>query len=184
MFCCLLRVRRFLVTTAGLAFFFWGKTEQNDQHYNFDCCILMKDFVCNAILSSFVASWNHKRFFLNYPLLASSMFSPCQKSHVWPPAAWLLRVYLLLPVWPFFVFLLLDIQAGQGQRNQAKELMKTRPDIHSQQHRTVMMNGTYDVQVRTRHHPEIPIKHSWHQTGKQKGKTMDCHRRETSLVYL
>ncbi|XP_071756152.1 zinc finger transcription factor Trps1, partial [Centroberyx gerrardi] len=42
---------------------------------------------------------------------------------------------------------LLDIQAGQGQRNQAKELGKTRPDIHSQQHRTVMMNGTYDVQV-------------------------------------
>ncbi|XP_075995486.1 zinc finger transcription factor Trps1 isoform X2 [Genypterus blacodes] len=41
----------------------------------------------------------------------------------------------------------LDVQAGQGQRNQAKELMKTRPDIHSQQHRTVMMNGTYDVQV-------------------------------------
>ncbi|KAF7664539.1 hypothetical protein LDENG_00173100 [Lucifuga dentata] len=40
----------------------------------------------------------------------------------------------------------LDIQ-GQGQRNQAKELVKTRPDIHSQQHRTVMMNGTYDVQV-------------------------------------
>ncbi|XP_026155742.1 zinc finger transcription factor Trps1 [Mastacembelus armatus] len=42
---------------------------------------------------------------------------------------------------------LLDLQTGQGQRNQAKELGKTRPDIHSQQHRTVMMNGTYDVQV-------------------------------------
>ncbi|XP_044191807.1 zinc finger transcription factor Trps1 [Thunnus albacares] len=41
----------------------------------------------------------------------------------------------------------LDIQAGQGQRNQAKELGKTRPDVHNQQHRTVMMNGTYDVQV-------------------------------------
>ncbi|XP_028452923.1 zinc finger transcription factor Trps1 [Perca flavescens] len=41
----------------------------------------------------------------------------------------------------------LDIQAGQGQRNQAKELGKTRPDMHIQQHRTVMMNGTYDVQV-------------------------------------
>ncbi|KAM9839095.1 zinc finger transcription factor Trps1 [Aulostomus maculatus] len=41
----------------------------------------------------------------------------------------------------------LDIQAGHGQRNQAKELGKMRPDIHNQQHRTVMMNGTYDVQV-------------------------------------
>ncbi|XP_059206332.1 zinc finger transcription factor Trps1 [Centropristis striata] len=41
----------------------------------------------------------------------------------------------------------LDIQTGQGQRNQAKELGKTRPDMHIQQHRTVMMNGTYDVQV-------------------------------------
>ncbi|XP_039977945.1 zinc finger transcription factor Trps1 isoform X1 [Xiphias gladius] len=41
----------------------------------------------------------------------------------------------------------LDIQTGQGQRNQAKELGKTRPDIHNQQHRAVMMNGTYDVQV-------------------------------------
>ncbi|XP_039977951.1 zinc finger transcription factor Trps1 isoform X4 [Xiphias gladius] len=40
-----------------------------------------------------------------------------------------------------------DIQTGQGQRNQAKELGKTRPDIHNQQHRAVMMNGTYDVQV-------------------------------------
>ncbi|KAE8281888.1 Zinc finger transcription factor Trps1 [Larimichthys crocea] len=41
----------------------------------------------------------------------------------------------------------LDIQTGQGQRNQAKELGKTRPEVHNQQHRTVMMNGTYDVQV-------------------------------------
>ncbi|XP_022602867.1 zinc finger transcription factor Trps1 [Seriola dumerili] len=41
----------------------------------------------------------------------------------------------------------LDIQTGQGQRNQAKELGKTRPDIHNQQHRAVMVNGTYDVQV-------------------------------------
>lgn len=40
-----------------------------------------------------------------------------------------------------------DIQAGQGQRSQAKDLGKTRPEIQSQQHRTVMMNGTYDVQV-------------------------------------
>ncbi|XP_056272816.1 zinc finger transcription factor Trps1 isoform X2 [Pseudoliparis swirei] len=38
-----------------------------------------------------------------------------------------------------------DVQAAQGQRSQAKESGKTRPDI--QQHRTVMMNGTYDVQV-------------------------------------
>nr|XP_040044378.1 zinc finger transcription factor Trps1 isoform X1 [Gasterosteus aculeatus aculeatus]XP_040044379.1 zinc finger transcription factor Trps1 isoform X1 [Gasterosteus aculeatus aculeatus]XP_040044380.1 zinc finger transcription factor Trps1 isoform X1 [Gasterosteus aculeatus aculeatus] len=41
----------------------------------------------------------------------------------------------------------LDVQAGQGQRNQAKESWKTRPDVHIQQHRAVMMNGTYDVQV-------------------------------------
>lgn len=41
----------------------------------------------------------------------------------------------------------LDIQAGQGQRIQAKELGKTRPDVHIQQHRAVMMNGTYDIQV-------------------------------------
>ncbi|XP_062266037.1 zinc finger transcription factor Trps1 isoform X2 [Platichthys flesus] len=40
-----------------------------------------------------------------------------------------------------------NIQTGQGQRNQAKESGKTRPDIHAQQHRAVMMNGTYDVQV-------------------------------------
>uniref|UniRef100_A0A667WU91 Zinc finger transcription factor Trps1 n=1 Tax=Myripristis murdjan TaxID=586833 RepID=A0A667WU91_9TELE len=43
--------------------------------------------------------------------------------------------------------LALHNMAVQGQRNQAKELAKTRPDLHSQQHRTVMMNGTYDVQV-------------------------------------
>ncbi|KAG7500956.1 zinc finger transcription factor Trps1 [Solea senegalensis] len=41
----------------------------------------------------------------------------------------------------------LDTQTGQGQRNQAKEYGKTRPDVHNQQHRAVMMNGTYDVQV-------------------------------------
>ncbi|XP_068431531.1 zinc finger transcription factor Trps1 [Clinocottus analis] len=41
----------------------------------------------------------------------------------------------------------LDVQAGPGQRSQAKESGKTRPDLHIQQHRTVMMNGTYDVQV-------------------------------------
>ncbi|KAM3595772.1 uncharacterized protein V6R79_002600 [Siganus canaliculatus] len=41
----------------------------------------------------------------------------------------------------------LDAQAGQGQRNQAKDLGKTRADVHNQQHRTAMMNGTYDVQV-------------------------------------
>lgn len=55
------------------------------------------------------------------------------------------------------VFLLPDIQAGQGQRNQAKELGKTRPDVHNQQHRTVMMNGTYDVQVSTGQGQEIQI---------------------------
>ncbi|XP_041868543.1 zinc finger transcription factor Trps1 isoform X2 [Melanotaenia boesemani] len=41
----------------------------------------------------------------------------------------------------------LDMQAGQGQRNQTKELVKMRPDTQNQQHRTTMMNGTYDVQV-------------------------------------
>ncbi|XP_041664659.1 zinc finger transcription factor Trps1 isoform X2 [Cheilinus undulatus] len=40
-----------------------------------------------------------------------------------------------------------NAQTGQGQRNQAKESGKTRSDFHNQQHRTVMMNGTYDVQV-------------------------------------
>uniref|UniRef100_A0A3B4Z4K9 Zinc finger transcription factor Trps1 n=1 Tax=Stegastes partitus TaxID=144197 RepID=A0A3B4Z4K9_9TELE len=43
--------------------------------------------------------------------------------------------------------LALHNMAGQGQRSQAKELGKTRPDIQNPQHRTVMMNGTYDVQV-------------------------------------
>ncbi|XP_060916535.1 zinc finger transcription factor Trps1 isoform X1 [Labrus mixtus] len=42
---------------------------------------------------------------------------------------------------------LLDTQSGQGLRNQAKELGKTRSEVHNQQHRTVMVNGTYDVQV-------------------------------------
>nr|XP_057902503.1 zinc finger transcription factor Trps1 isoform X4 [Doryrhamphus excisus] len=40
-----------------------------------------------------------------------------------------------------------DFQAGQGPRTQAKESGKSRSDLHNQQHRTVMMNGTYDVQV-------------------------------------
>ncbi|XP_053718109.1 zinc finger transcription factor Trps1 isoform X1 [Synchiropus splendidus] len=42
---------------------------------------------------------------------------------------------------------LLDIQTGQGPRNKAKESVKMRPDVNIQPHRTVMMNGTYDVQV-------------------------------------
>ncbi|CAF99393.1 unnamed protein product [Tetraodon nigroviridis] len=37
-------------------------------------------------------------------------------------------------------------QAGHGPRNQAKELGKARADAHGQ-HKTVMANGTYDVQV-------------------------------------
>ncbi|XP_047460524.1 zinc finger transcription factor Trps1 isoform X2 [Mugil cephalus] len=41
----------------------------------------------------------------------------------------------------------LDIQAGQGQKSQAKELGKIRANMQNQQHRTVMVNGTYDVQV-------------------------------------
>lgn len=41
----------------------------------------------------------------------------------------------------------LDIQLGQGQRNQTKDLGKIRQDLHNQPQRTVMMNGTYDVQV-------------------------------------
>ncbi|XP_061764558.1 zinc finger transcription factor Trps1 isoform X1 [Nerophis ophidion] len=41
----------------------------------------------------------------------------------------------------------LDFQAGHGPRNQAKESGKSRSELHNQQHRTVMMNGTYDVQV-------------------------------------
>ncbi|KAM6974767.1 zinc finger transcription factor Trps1 isoform 2-T3 [Tautogolabrus adspersus] len=40
-----------------------------------------------------------------------------------------------------------NTQSGQGQRNQAKELGKTRSEVHNQQNRTVMVNGTYDVQV-------------------------------------
>uniref|UniRef100_A0A3B4G735 C2H2-type domain-containing protein n=1 Tax=Pundamilia nyererei TaxID=303518 RepID=A0A3B4G735_9CICH len=39
------------------------------------------------------------------------------------------------------------ILALHNMRSQAKDLGKTRPEIQSQQHRTVMMNGTYDVQV-------------------------------------
>ncbi|KAJ3608902.1 hypothetical protein NHX12_023430 [Muraenolepis orangiensis] len=38
-----------------------------------------------------------------------------------------------------------DLQAGQGQRIQAKDTGKTRQDTLGQQHRTAMMNGTYDV---------------------------------------
>ncbi|MED6244147.1 hypothetical protein ATANTOWER_025067 [Ataeniobius toweri] len=41
----------------------------------------------------------------------------------------------------------LDLQTGQGPRSQTKELGKTRADGQNQQQRTVMMNGTYDVQV-------------------------------------
>ncbi|XP_061822970.1 zinc finger transcription factor Trps1 isoform X2 [Nerophis lumbriciformis] len=40
-----------------------------------------------------------------------------------------------------------NFQAGHGPRNQAKESGKSRSELHNQQHRTVMMNGTYDVQV-------------------------------------
>ncbi|KAM8883548.1 zinc finger transcription factor Trps1 isoform 3-T5 [Synchiropus picturatus] len=40
-----------------------------------------------------------------------------------------------------------NIQTGQGPRNKAKESVKMRPDANIQPHRTVMMNGTYDVQV-------------------------------------
>ncbi|XP_017280587.1 zinc finger transcription factor Trps1 isoform X2 [Kryptolebias marmoratus] len=40
-----------------------------------------------------------------------------------------------------------DIQTGQGQRSQTKDLGKTRADTQNQQQRTIMMNGTYDVQV-------------------------------------
>uniref|UniRef100_A0A3Q3IVD0 C2H2-type domain-containing protein n=1 Tax=Monopterus albus TaxID=43700 RepID=A0A3Q3IVD0_MONAL len=36
---------------------------------------------------------------------------------------------------------------NMAPQNQAKDLGKTRPDVHNQHHRTVMMNGTYDVQV-------------------------------------
>ncbi|XP_061670575.1 zinc finger transcription factor Trps1 isoform X2 [Syngnathoides biaculeatus] len=41
----------------------------------------------------------------------------------------------------------LVMQAGEAPRNQAKESGKCRPELHHQQHRTVMMNGTYDIQV-------------------------------------
>lgn len=41
----------------------------------------------------------------------------------------------------------LDIQLGQGHRNQAKDLGKFQQEVHNRQQRTVMMNGTYDVQV-------------------------------------
>ncbi|XP_028316997.1 zinc finger transcription factor Trps1 isoform X2 [Gouania willdenowi] len=41
----------------------------------------------------------------------------------------------------------LDTYAGQGQRSQAKDLGKTNCDVQNQHQRTVMMNGTYDVQV-------------------------------------
>ncbi|XP_021178618.2 zinc finger transcription factor Trps1 isoform X2 [Fundulus heteroclitus] len=41
----------------------------------------------------------------------------------------------------------LDLQTGQGPRSQTKELAKTRGDVQNQHQRTVMMNGTYDVQV-------------------------------------
>ncbi|XP_049606655.1 zinc finger transcription factor Trps1 isoform X2 [Syngnathus scovelli] len=38
-------------------------------------------------------------------------------------------------------------QGGEGPRNQTKESGGGRPELHHQQHRTVMMNGTYDIQV-------------------------------------
>lgn len=60
-----------------------------------------------------------------------------------------LFVNVFLRASSLLVFLLADSQAGHGQRNQAKELGKMRADVHGQQHRTVMMNGTYDVQVST-----------------------------------
>uniref|UniRef100_A0A8C8E0V9 Zinc finger transcription factor Trps1 n=1 Tax=Oryzias sinensis TaxID=183150 RepID=A0A8C8E0V9_9TELE len=41
----------------------------------------------------------------------------------------------------------LDMQVGQGQRSQTKEPGKMRKDSQNPQHRTVVMNGTYDVQV-------------------------------------
>ncbi|XP_033831471.1 zinc finger transcription factor Trps1 [Periophthalmus magnuspinnatus] len=41
----------------------------------------------------------------------------------------------------------LDIQVGPGQRNQAKDLGKIRQELLNQQQRTVLLNGTYDVQV-------------------------------------
>ncbi|XP_077404936.1 zinc finger transcription factor Trps1 isoform X2 [Vanacampus margaritifer] len=39
------------------------------------------------------------------------------------------------------------MQSGEGNRNQTKESAVSRPELHHQQHRTVMMNGTYDIQV-------------------------------------
>ncbi|XP_015248363.1 PREDICTED: zinc finger transcription factor Trps1 isoform X2 [Cyprinodon variegatus] len=41
----------------------------------------------------------------------------------------------------------LDLQTGQGQRSQTKEFGKTRAEPQNPLQRTVMMNGTYDVQV-------------------------------------
>ncbi|XP_077363273.1 zinc finger transcription factor Trps1 isoform X1 [Festucalex cinctus] len=41
----------------------------------------------------------------------------------------------------------LVMQAVEGNRNQTKESGVSRPELHHQQHRTVMMNGTYDIQV-------------------------------------
>ncbi|XP_057683365.1 zinc finger transcription factor Trps1 isoform X2 [Corythoichthys intestinalis] len=41
----------------------------------------------------------------------------------------------------------LVMQTGEGPKNQAKESGKNRPELHHQQHRTVVMNGTYDIQV-------------------------------------
>ncbi|XP_077447164.1 zinc finger transcription factor Trps1 isoform X2 [Stigmatopora argus] len=38
-------------------------------------------------------------------------------------------------------------QTGDGPRKQAKESGKSRAELHHQQHRTVVMNGTYDIQV-------------------------------------
>ncbi|XP_019719120.1 zinc finger transcription factor Trps1 isoform X1 [Hippocampus comes] len=41
----------------------------------------------------------------------------------------------------------LVMQVGEGHRNQTKESGMSRPELHHQQQRTVMMNGTYDIQV-------------------------------------
>ncbi|KAM9776652.1 zinc finger transcription factor Trps1 isoform 1-T12 [Syngnathus typhle] len=38
-------------------------------------------------------------------------------------------------------------QGGEGPRNQTKESGGGGPELHHQQHRSVMMNGTYDIQV-------------------------------------
>jgi len=69
--------------------------------------------------------------------------------HVLPQVPLAFLFELFLSVWALVVSLISDLQAGQGQRSQTKELGKTRPDAQNQQHRTVMMNGTYDVQVGT-----------------------------------